>query len=116
MAKRTRTSDMRNKVDFYTQSEVFDYQSGGYVLSWEYAFTSWCRETTIYREQLEAAVGGGNVLRDRKEFITRYNENINTTLCCMYRGIRYQISIVGDTRGDKRETRFLAEAVLDGGG
>ena len=50
MAKRTRTSDMRNKVEFYKQSEIFDYNSGSYILSWGLEFTSWCRETTIYRE------------------------------------------------------------------
>ena len=55
-------------------------------------------------------------MRDRKEFITRYNENIDTTLRCKYKGKMYEISIVGDTRGDRRETRFLAEAILDGGG
>ena len=62
MAKRTRTSDMRNKVEFYRQSEIFDYNSGSYILSWGLEFTSWCRETTIYREQLEASIGGANVL------------------------------------------------------
>ena len=116
MAKRTRTSDMRNKVEFYKQSEIFDYNSGSYILSWGLEFTSWCRETTIYREQLEASIGGANVLRDRKEFITRYNESIDTTLRCKYKGKMYEISIVGDTRGDRRETRFLAEVVLNGGG
>ena len=116
MAKRTRTSDLRNKVEFYKQSEIFDYNSGSYILSWGLEFTSWCRETTIYREQLEASIGGANVLRDRKEFITRYNEKIDTTLRCKYKGKMYEISIVGDTRGDRRETRFLAEATIDGGG
>ena len=104
MAKRTRTSDLRNKVEFYKQGEIFDYNRGSYILSWRLEFTSWCRETTIYREQLEASIGGANVLRDRKEFITRYNAKID------------EISIVGDTRGDRRETRFLAEVVLNGGG
>lgn len=116
MAKRTRTNDMRNKIQFFKQNELFDYNSGSYTLLWEPIFTAWCKETTIYREQLESTLAGGNTLRDRKEFTTRYNPSIDTTLRCEYMGRRYDISIVGDTRGDKRETRFLAEAITDGGG
>ena len=116
MAKRPRTSDMRYKTEFFSQREPYGCRSGSYILSWGLEFTSWCRETTIYREQLEASIGGANVLRDRKEFITRYNEKIDTTLRCKYKGKMYEVSIVGDTRGDRRETRFLAEVVLNGGG
>lgn len=115
MARQVRTNDMRNKVTFLTQSETFDYNSGSYTLDWTPSFTAWCRETTIYREQLESTLAGGNTLRDRKEFITRYNRNIDTTLRCEYQGKLYDISIAGDTRGDRKETRFLAEAIVDGG-
>lgn len=115
LARRTRTSDMRNLVTFYEHKSVWNPQSARYDQSWVPVFDRYCMVTTIYREQLKTELGGASILRDRREFTTRYDPKVTHRLRCKYNGEMYEISIVGDTRGDMKEIRFLGEAVIDGG-
>lgn len=115
MAKNARSSDMRHKVKIYEQVNVIDRTTGVIKQKWRYVFTIWCREVTIFREQLEAIYSGAETLRDRREMETRYTTKLNTTHRAVYRGDMYRISIVGDTEGIHDRTRFLMESIKDGG-
>lgn len=106
---------MRHLVKFYKHQSVWNPQSARYDLQWVHVFDRYCKITPIYREQLKTVIGGASVLRDRQEFTTRYDPQINRKLRCEHEGEMYEISIAGDTRGDLKEVRFLGEAVVDGG-
>lgn len=82
---------------------------------WRYVFSIWCREVTIFREQLETLVSGASTLRDRKEFECRYTTKLTTRHRVKYRDELYKVSIVGDTSGHSDRIRFLAESLKDGG-
>lgn len=116
MPRRTKASDMRHVVQFFEQKPVWNPQSARYDNQWVKVFERRCMITPIYRDQLLANLGGANILRDRREFTTRYDPRIGRKLRCKHDGEMYEISIAGDTRGDMREIRFLGEAILDGGG
>lgn len=82
---------------------------------WLKDFDLWCREKTIFREQLETVISGAEMLRDRLEFECRYTDRLTTRHRILYRGEFYRVSIVGDTGGTSDRVRFLAEALTDGG-
>lgn len=113
--RKARASDMRHKVKVYEQVNVVDPRNGTTKTMWRYVFSLWCREVTIFREQLETVVSGAETLRDRKEFECRYTATLTTRHRIVYRGDLYRVSIVGDTEGRSDRIRFLAEAVKDGG-
>lgn len=115
MAKNARTSDMRHKVKILEQVNVMDRETGAVKQKWRYVFSLWCREVTIFREQLEALYSGGETLRDRKEMETRYTTKLNTKHRAVYKGEMYRISIVGDTEGRHDRIRFLMENIKDAG-
>lgn len=115
MARRVRATNYTHKINFYKPSYTYNEVTGITEATWEYVFSRWCSDKIIFREQLEEVVSGGNTLRDRHEFTTRFTDTITTTMRCEYKGNLYDITIVGDKRGDRLETAFLAEAVLDGG-
>lgn len=106
---------MRHLVKFYETKPVWNPQSASWSEEWVYSFSRYCEITPIYREGLKTYLEGAALLRDRQEFRTRYDERIDQTLRCEYRGRMYEVSIGGDTTGDLKETRFLGEAVVDGG-
>ena len=111
--RRVRANDFRHHIQFYKQVDV--PTGRGYRQEWVPAFNLWCREKTIFREQLEGVLSGGNTLRDRKEMETRFTKKLSTLNRFLYQGKMYEVSIVGDTVGDCRAIRFLGEAVIDGG-
>lgn len=111
--KRVRANDFRHHIQFYIQEDI--PTPYGYSQEWVPVFKLWCREKTIFREQLEGVLSGGNTLRDRKEMETRYTPKLTTEYRFTYQGNMYEISIVGDTVGDCKTIRFLGEAVIDGG-
>lgn len=115
MPRTSRASDMKWKVKFYKQVNILDKETGKLRQVWYYQFSQFCREKTIFREQLEAVLSGANVLRDRLEMECRYTEKIHTGLRCVHKGQLYEISIAGDTSGRSDTTRFLIERVIDGG-
>jgi len=111
--KRVKANDFRHHIQFYEQVNVPNGR--GYSIQWEPTFKLWCRERTVFREQLEAVISGGNTYRDRKEMETRFTKKITSGQRFMYEGFLYEVSIVGDTVGDKKYTRFLGETLKDGG-
>lgn len=113
--KRAKASDMRHKVSILEQVNVLDRQSGAITQKWRKSFTVWCREVTIFREQLESVVSGAESLRDRLEMECRYTRKINSKQRAYYDGKVYRISIAGDTSGTSDRIRFLMEALDDGG-
>lgn len=115
MARRVRATNYTHKIKFYKPSYAYNEVTGVTEATWEYVFSRWCSDKIIFREQLEGVVSGGNTLRDRHEFTTRFTDAITTVMRCEYNGILYDITIVGDKRGDRLETAFLAESILDGG-
>lgn len=106
---------MRERIQVLRQENQFNDELG----TWEHTYVPFltirCRVRTIYREQLETVVSGANTLRDRKEFECRYTTKITSEHRILYQGKEYQVSIVGDTVGNNRRTRFLAERLDDGG-
>lgn len=115
MAKNARSSDMRHKVKIYEQINVIDKSTGVIKQKWRYVFSLWCREVTIFREQLEAIYSGAETLRDRREMETRYTTKLKSTHRAVYQGDMYRISITGDTEGTHDRIRFLMESIKDGG-
>lgn len=116
MARRIRADKYRHKIKFYESQNVYNPTTGIYNKEWVYAFSLWCNEKVIFREQLEAVVvGGSNTLRDRREFTTRFTDKVDTTQRCEFKGHMYDITIVGDKRGDLKEIAFLGESIKDGG-
>ena len=115
MTKRARASDMRHKVGVYKQVNVRHSKTGRIEPKWLFSHSIWCREATIFREQLETDVSGGTALRNRKEFETRYPAKISTRNRIVYKGEMYRVSIVGDTSGTHDRIRFLGERLEDGG-
>ena len=113
MARKARSSDMRDKVNVYKQVNVV--VDGKVEQMWLYDFSIWCRERTIFREQLETIVSGAETLRNRLEMETRYPTKLNTTHRIVYKNEMFRVSIVGDTDGTHDRVRFLAEALEDGG-
>lgn len=116
--KSARASDMRHKVKVYKQVNVRNRELGTIEQRWVKDFEIWCREVTIYREQLETIVSGAETLRDRKEFecrMTKQNQRLNTRHRIVHEGKMYRVSITGDTEGLHNRMRFLAEALEDGG-
>ncbi|MBK0347892.1 phage head closure protein [Aerococcaceae bacterium zg-ZJ1578] len=113
--KRAKASDMRHKVMILEQVNVLDRQTGAIAQKWRKSFYVWCREVTIFREQLEQVVSGAESLRDRLEMECRYTRKINSKQRALYDGKFYRISIVGDTSGASDRVRFLMEALEDGG-
>lgn len=113
--RKAKASDMRHKVKIYEQVNVLDRDSGVIKQKWKYEFSVWCREVTIFREQLESVVSGAESLRDRLEMECRYTKKINSKQRAMYDGKLYRISIAGDTEGTSDRIRFLMEALDDGG-
>lgn len=116
--KNAKTSDMRHKVKLYKQVNVRNRELGTVETRWIKDFEVWCREVTIYREQLETIVSGAETLRDRKEFecrLTKTSKKISSRHRLTYQGKMYRVSIVGDTNGTHDRIRFLAEALEDGG-
>lgn len=111
--KRVKPNEFRNRLEVYEQVNI--QTPYGYETEWKLAFKCWCRVRTIYRVQLEGIVSGGNTLRDRKEFETRYTNKITTLNRVKYKGDMYEISISGDTEGNRKTIRFLGEALKDGG-
>ena len=111
--KKVRANDFRHRIQFYEQKNV--PSRNGFKQEWVPAFKLWCREKTVFREQLEGVVSGGNTSRDRKEMETRYTTKLTTMNRFEYRGSMYEVSIVGDTTGDVESIRFLGEALKDGG-
>ncbi len=115
MPRRSRASDMRNKVDFYKQINVRNNNTGEIEQVWKFDFSLFCREKTIFREQLERVRSGSNLYRKRLEMECRYTNRITSAHRCVYRGDMYEISIVGDTSGTSDTTRFLIETMTEGG-
>lgn len=115
MARRAKTSDMRNKVGVYRQINVRNKERGTIEQKWIKDFDIWVRELTIFREQLENVISGAETLRDRKEFETRYTTKLNSAHRILYQGKLYRVSIVGDTEGTMDRIRFLGEVIEDGG-
>ena len=113
--KKAKASDMRHKVKVLEQVNEFDPKTGQAIFTWKEVFSLWCREITIFREQLETIVSGGQILSDRLEFECRYTTKLTSAHRVEYRGKMYQVSIVGDTSGLSDRIRFLAEALEDGG-
>lgn len=111
--KKVKANDFRHYIQFYEQKNVMT--KTGYSQEWIPCFKLWCREKTIFREQLESIVSGGNTLLDRKEMETRYTKKLTTEHRFLYNDKMYEISIVGDTVGDCKTIRFLGEAVRNGG-
>lgn len=115
MAKNAKSSDMRHKVRIYEQHNIVNHETGRMEQKWRYVFSIWCREVTVFREQLEAIYSGAETLRDRLEMETRYTTKLKTTHRAYYNGHMYRISIVGDTSGTSDRIRFLMESTQDGG-
>lgn len=115
MSRRARASDMRHKVGVYKQVNVRNANTGSVEQKWLFTHHLWCRDVTIFREQLEMDVSGGTTLRNRKEFETRYPANLSTRNRIEHNGELYRVSIVGDTTGSHDRVRFLAERLEDGG-
>lgn len=113
MARRARASDMRDKIKVYKQVNIVE--NGTVVQRWIHDFDLWCRERTIFREQLETIVSGAETLRNRLEFETRYPTELNTRHRIVHKGEMFRVSIVGDTEGTHDRVRFLAESLEDGG-
>lgn len=115
MSRRARSSDMRHKVGVYKQVNLRNKKTAKIEQKWLFSHSIWCREATIFREQLETDVSGGTALRNRKEFETRYPADLSTRNRIEYNGDLYRVSIVGDTSGTHDRIRFLAERIEDGG-
>ena len=115
MARRAKASDMRHKVGVYKQVNVRNRERGTIEQKWVKDFDLWVRESTIFREQLEAVFSGAETLRDRKEFEARYTDRLTSAHRVLYKGELYRVSIEGDTDGTMDRIRFLGEVVEDGG-
>lgn len=115
LMRKARASDMRHKVKVYEQVNVRNRETGVIETKWRYIFSLWCREVTVFREQLEAIYSGANNMRDRLEMETRYTTKLNTTHRAVHLGKLYNVSIVGDTEGTSDHIRFLIERTDDGG-
>lgn len=115
MSRRARASDMRHKVGVYEQINVRNQKNGNIEQRWLYSHHLWCRDVTIFREQLEMDASGGTTLRNRKELETRYPADLSTRNRVEINGELYRVSIVGDTAGTHERVRFLAERLEDGG-
>ena len=113
LARGIKASDMRDKVKVYEQVNVS--VDGRTVQEWKYKFSIWCRERTIFREQLETVVSGAETLRNRLEMETRYPTKLNTRHRVVFNNEMYRVSIVGDTDGTHDTVRFLAKSLEDGG-
>lgn len=113
--RKARASDMRHKVKVYEQVNVRNKTTGALEPRWLYVFSLWCREVTIFREQLEAIHSGAITLRDRLEMETRYTTKLNTTHRVVHLGKLYSVSIAGDTEGTSDRVRFYIERLEDGG-
>ena len=115
--KKTRSSEFRNQVTFYRQSTQYNEVTGVNESVYTLAFKRWAKVKVIFREQLESVVSGGNTLRDRLEFTVRYCTDIDSTMRCEYKGLMYNISIVGEKPNTpvREEISFLGETVRDGG-
>lgn len=113
MARRARSSDMRDKVKVYEQVNVVE--NGVVKQKWIYTFSLWCQDRTVFREQLETAVSGAETLRNRLEMETRYPTKLTTRHRIVFNGEMFRVSIVGDTTGSHDRVRFLAESLEDGG-
>ena len=115
LSRRARSSDMRHKVGVYSQVNVRNRSTGNIEQRWLHSHNIWCREITIFREQLETDGSGGTALRNRKEMETRYPADLTTRHRVEIDGGLYRVSIVGDTSGTHDRIRFLAERLEDGG-
>lgn len=115
MPRRARPADMRHKVKFYKQVNVKNFDTGETEQRWKFEFSMYCRERITFREQLEAVYSGANTLRNRLEMECRYTRKITSAHRALFRGDLYEISIAGDTNGKSDTTRFIMEAVQDGG-
>ena len=77
--------------------------------------TIWAKVETRFREQLQVVLGGQTLNRDRIKVTTRYREDLDSSMAIGWKNKFYQMSIVGDNKGDGKEVEFLAEEVVDGG-
>ena len=109
-----KSSDMRHKVKVMEQVNI-RLTDGSIRTVYKDAFTLWCSMQTTFREQLEYAAAGGDVLKNRIVFETRYTDKLTSAHRVLYKGALYKISIVGDTDGTSDRIRFIGEALENGG-
>lgn len=115
MAKKSRVRDYGHHIQFYEKTSVFDEELSMYRHEYCPIFKRWARVKIIFREQLESVISGGNTLRDRIELTLRHCDDIDGTMKFEYRGQMYNISIIGDKTGLRKEISLLGESVMDGG-
>lgn len=114
--KLLKASQFDKTVEFGFQDEVPNDDTGMMDTVFVTQFKRKANLQTIFREQLEFTISNSTVYRQRYQVTLRYcDELIQSNMLMKYNGKLFSISIVGDTRGDRRETRLLAETILDGG-
>lgn len=72
----------------------------------------WCKVEVVFREQLEAYVGGMIINRNRVRLYMRMRQDLDSTMLFEYEGKLFNIALHGDLKG---ETQLLGEVSEDGG-
>lgn len=114
MTRRTRTPDMRDRVEVYKQIDYED-ENGNLQTVWLYDYSLWCRQYPVFREQLEQSNSGSKTLRNRLDFETRFPCRLTTMNRVRFNGKFYRVTIAGDADGQHDRFRFYGESLEDGG-
>ena len=113
----TKPARYKNKLTIYKQGTPGRDPVTGLPTEPEYVphTTIWAKVENMFREQLQVVLEGQTLNRDRIKVTTRFREDLDSTMVVGWKGRHYQMSIVGDNKGDGKEVEFLAEEVVDGG-
>lgn len=114
---RSKASDYHMSVQFYKKGKpVRDPSSGRLVAGEPVPYKKiWCKEESVFREQLVQHLEGLKINRNRKQLTCRYRTDIDSTMYFKLGNDMYGIDLYGDKKGDRRELFILAEVAKDGG-